>query len=160
MVVGAASGVTRTGADPYLRTDELRKDCTMRRVLDRVRWLISRPRVVLRASRKLGWWAALQLVFIRLAGRREAEYNLRLKGYAHPITIRGGESTDSWALYELLVRDEYAFFGDLEAPGFIIDGGANIGIASLYFLNRYPGARVVAVEPHPANFEICRKNLA
>jgi FkbM family methyltransferase len=129
-------------------------------MLDGVKRLISRPRVVLQASQKLGWRAALQLVFIRLAGRKEAEYRLRIRGYAHPITIRGGKSTDAWALYELLVKDEYAFFGDLESPFFIIDGGANIGIASLYFLNRYPAARVVAIEPHPANCEICRKNLA
>jgi FkbM family methyltransferase len=132
----------------------------MKRMLDRVKMLISRPRVVLQASRKLGWPAVLQLVFIRLAGRKEAEYRLRVRGYAHPITIRGGQSTDAWALYELLVKDEYAFFGDLESPVFIIDGGANIGIASLYFLNRYPTARVVAIEPHPPNCEICRKNLA
>jgi FkbM family methyltransferase len=126
----------------------------------RLNWLMGRPRAVLRASRKLGWLAALQLVYIRLAGRKDAEYRLRIPGYAHPITIRGGQSTDAFALYELLVRDEYAFFGELESPQFIIDGGANIGIASLFFLNRYPTARVVAVEPHPETFQVCCKNLA
>ena len=43
---------------------------------------------------------------------------------------------------------------------FIIDGGANVGMASLYFLNRYPTARVIAVEPDDANLELCRMNLA
>lgn len=55
---------------------------------------------------------------------------------------------------------EYAAVADLDSPTFIIDGGANIGIASLYFLNRYPSASIVAVEPSPANFEILRKNLS
>lgn len=48
----------------------------------------------------------------------------------------------------------------MDSPAFIIDGGANIGAASLYLLNRYPTARVVAVEPDPANLELCRLNLA
>jgi FkbM family methyltransferase len=48
---------------------------------------------------------------------------------------------------------EYALVGNLDSTAFIIDGGANIGIASLYFLNQYPTARLVAVEPSPANFE-------
>lgn len=55
---------------------------------------------------------------------------------------------------------EYAAVADLDSPSFIVDGGANIGIASLYFLNRYPTTSIVAVEPSPANFEILRKNLA
>jgi FkbM family methyltransferase len=132
----------------------------MKLMLDGVKWLISRPRTVLRASRKLGWRVALQLVFIRLAGRKENEYSLRVRGYPHPITIRGGASTDSWVLYELLARGEYELVGDLQSPAFIIDGGANVGLASIYFLERYPTARIVAVEPDPTNFALCRKNLA
>jgi FkbM family methyltransferase len=108
----------------------------------------------------LGWRVALQLAFIRMRGRSDVQYSVRLPGYAYPVTIRGGRSTDAWAIYELLVSGEYDFLGDLGAPEFIIDGGANIGIASLYFLNRYPSARIVAIEPHPGNFEVCAKNLA
>jgi FkbM family methyltransferase len=100
----------------------------------------------------------LQLARIRM-GAREATHELRIPGYPHPITIRGGQSTDAWAVYELLVMQEYALVGDLDSPAFIIDAGANIGIASLYFLHQYPNARIVAIEPHPANFELLRKNL-
>jgi FkbM family methyltransferase len=49
---------------------------------------------------------------------------------------------------------------DLGAPRLIIDAGANIGMASLYLLNRYPSVKIVAVEPDPASFELCRTNLA
>jgi FkbM family methyltransferase len=129
-------------------------------MLSKLKWLLRRPAVALRTARKLGWPAALKLVSIRLRGRADVEYSLQLRGYPHPVFIRGGQSTDAWVVYELLVLDEYEFAGDLGSPRFIIDAGANIGIASLYFLNRYPSVRVVAVEPSPANFALCRKNLA
>src|SRR6516225_11451967 len=37
--------------------------------------------------------------------------------------------------------------------------GANIGCASAFFLNRYPGSCVVAIEAELGNFGICRQNL-
>ncbi len=123
------------------------------------RWLLTRPRTLWRAWRKLGLQTTLQLARIRLAGANRT-YSVRVPKYPHAITIRGGQSTDAWALYELLVMQEYALVADLDSPAFIIDGGANIGLASLYFLQQYPAARIVAVEPSPANFEMLRKNLA
>lgn len=42
----------------------------------------------------------------------------------------------------------------------IIDAGANIGAASVWFATRYPQARIVAVEPDPENASICRMNAA
>jgi FkbM family methyltransferase len=122
--------------------------------------LLTRPRTFWRAFRKLGLRPTLQLVRIRLAGGKHTTYSVRIPKYPYAITIRGGQSTDAWVLYQLLVMQEYALVADLDSPAFIIDGGANIGIASLYFLNEYPAARIVAVEPSPANFEILRKNLA
>lgn len=40
----------------------------------------------------------------------------------------------------------------------IVDAGANIGGASLWFSQVYPQARIFAVEPDPANAELCRLN--
>lgn len=42
----------------------------------------------------------------------------------------------------------------------ILDAGANIGITAGYFLDRFPGARLVAVEPDPENLRALRANLA
>jgi FkbM family methyltransferase len=44
-------------------------------------------------------------------------------------------------------------------PELIIDLGANVGYVSVDFASRYPGTRVLAVEPHPANVEILRLNV-
>jgi FkbM family methyltransferase len=95
-----------------------------------------------------------------LTGKAQTSYVLRIPQYSHPIFIRGGRSSDALALYEVLVTKEYELTADLDPPAFIIDGGANIGMASIYFLNRYPATRVLAVEPSPDNFDILRKNLA
>lgn len=126
----------------------------------RVRWILTRPRVVLRASKALGFVSMLRLVAIRLTGTREKVYTLRIPGYAHPVCIRGGTSSDAIALYETLVTGEYCLTTTLDSSVFIIDCGANVGMASLYFLNKYPEARVVAVEPDDSNLEVLRMNLA
>jgi FkbM family methyltransferase len=40
----------------------------------------------------------------------------------------------------------------------VVDAGANVGYASLFFADRYPNATVVAIEPEPANFEALVRN--
>jgi len=120
---------------------------------------LTRPRTFLRAARKIGLPAALSLVRIRMGSRRTV-YELRVPQWPHPVYLRGGTSSDTVVLYEILVTDEYQHIGDLGSPKFIIDGGANIGLASAYLLNRYPAASIVAVEPDAETIEVCRRNLA
>jgi len=40
----------------------------------------------------------------------------------------------------------------------VIDAGANVGAASLYFSLRFPNARIVAIEPESENFKLLAKN--
>jgi FkbM family methyltransferase len=41
----------------------------------------------------------------------------------------------------------------------IIDAGAHIGAASAYFLQRWPLATVVAIEPEPGNYRVLKENM-
>ncbi len=41
----------------------------------------------------------------------------------------------------------------------IIDGGAHIGIATLFFRKCMPNARIISFEPNPHTFEILKKNI-
>jgi len=84
---------------------------------------------------------------------------VRVPQWPHPVHVRGGKSSDTEVLYEILVTEEYAFACDLDSPKTVIDGGANIGLAAAYFLNRYPSARTISVEPFQGSIELCRKNL-
>jgi FkbM family methyltransferase len=59
---------------------------------------------------------------------------------------------------DLFVRQMLRFEADQPAPR-IIDGGANIGLASLYFKRLYPSARITAFEADPAIHAVLADNL-
>jgi FkbM family methyltransferase len=76
----------------------------------------------------------------------------------HPIWLRSGTS-DMTVFKEVLQEEEYGF--NLSAPPLtIIDAGANIGLASIWFATRYPEAKIIAVEAELSNYELMVKNLA
>jgi FkbM family methyltransferase len=67
-----------------------------------------------------------------------------------------------WGMRKMLsgifLRQEYAFVASTATP-VIVDAGANIGLATLFFKHRYPDARVIAFEPEPEAFELLRRNV-
>ena len=46
------------------------------------------------------------------------------------------------------------------SPDVIVDAGANVGMASLYFASPYPGARILAIEPETSNFQMLQRDCA
>ena len=46
----------------------------------------------------------------------------------------------------------------VSSPRWIIDAGANVGYATRWFAERYPGANVIAIEPERANVDLLRSN--
>jgi FkbM family methyltransferase len=85
--------------------------------------------------------------------------HLRLHRHALGVYMRPGTS-DYRVLSQVFFEREYGALDDLESVKLVIDCGANAGYTSLYFLDRYPQARVIAVEPDPRNVALCRRNLA
>jgi FkbM family methyltransferase len=68
-------------------------------------------------------------------------------------------SSDIRAFEQIFVKREYEF--DVKrSPRTIVDAGANIGLASLYFANKYSDAKIIAVEPERGNFEVLQRNAA
>ncbi len=59
---------------------------------------------------------------------------------------------------EIFARQHYYFHAQNETP-VILDCGANVGMASLYFKWLYPKARVRAFEPDPATFQLLKQNI-
>lgn len=68
-------------------------------------------------------------------------------------------STDILVLYTIFERQDYEMASSF-APSLIIDAGAYTGYSSVYFARRYPKARIIAIEPVAANFELLQKNTA
>lgn len=82
--------------------------------------------------------------------------NFRLKKLQHPFSIRKNPY-DYATFEEVLLREDYNIDFGFE-PMTIIDGGANIGLTSIYFASKYPQAKIVSVEPDKENFFMLEKN--
>lgn len=62
-------------------------------------------------------------------------------------------------LYEEIFK-KYIYYVQLDYLNpRIIDCGAHIGMATMYFKSMYPDARITAFEPEPPNLELLMKNL-
>lgn len=62
-------------------------------------------------------------------------------------------------LFEEIFK-KYIYYVQLETmEPRILDCGAHIGLTSMYFKSLYPGARITAFEPDPANLEIMKTNF-
>lgn len=83
---------------------------------------------------------------------------LKLPGYCAPVYLRWGTS-DYASLTQIFFERVYAPVDEVGSL-LVIDCGANVGYASLYFLTRHPNTRVIAIEPDPENAAMCRRNLA
>jgi FkbM family methyltransferase len=68
-------------------------------------------------------------------------------------------SSDVPTYKQVFVNREYDFSVP-RPPRTIVDAGANIGLASIYFANKFPDARIIAVEPEASNFALLVANVA
>lgn len=59
---------------------------------------------------------------------------------------------------EIFIDETYKFCPKSDSP-FIIDCGANIGLATLYFKQVWPNAEVIAIEPDPSIFNCLNDNI-
>ena len=82
--------------------------------------------------------------------------NFKLKKFRYPLGIRNNPY-DFATFEEVVLKQEYDLDLSFE-PTTIIDGGANIGLTSVFFANKYPDAQIVSIEPEAGNFEMLKKN--
>lgn len=78
----------------------------------------------------------------------------------HPT--RAVDAASFLSAYRSIFEDEVYSFETSDPSPVIIDGGANVGLATLYWKKRWPEAEIVAFEPDPQVFEVlkwnCRKH--
>lgn len=81
------------------------------------------------------------------------------------VRLRDGDfliaDISEWlVLVEIFVDDAYPTAALPPAARTIVDAGANIGATVRLFRTLYPDARIVALEPDPLTFELCRHNVS
>ena len=91
---------------------------------------------------------------------------LNYRGKYHPLQItfagRAMQVADAdsfLAAYREIFLDRVYAFPSATYHPLIIDGGANIGLATLFFKRIYPQSRIVAFEPDPWIFEMLEQNI-
>ncbi len=75
-----------------------------------------------------------------------------------PIQLRL-PGADAYTYEQIFFDEEYKFKVEDE-PKTIVDAGANIGLTAIYLANKYPNAKIIAIEPEDSNFELLCKNVA
>src|SRR5258708_5068257 len=98
-----------------------------------------------------GYWLALKT---RLAAR---PYEQRVETPTGPIYLRL-KTSDLNAYDKVFLKHDYQFPVS-GTPEVIVDAGANIGFASIYFARQYPNAKIIAIEAERSNFELLERNV-
>jgi len=76
-----------------------------------------------------------------------------------PVKLRKGTS-DIMTFHKVFANQEYAVKQFEKDPKVVIDGGANIGLFSIFIKNLFPDAHVIAIEPDDDNFKLMQENFA
>lgn len=122
---------------------------------------------------KLGLRAGFLGVLNCLPGRQSKLARMMLPGSSQPVWLRLG-TTDWEVLWQIYGRGDYetsqwpqhdqallSFYKATVISGkvpIIIDCGANIGLSAVWFADKFPQARILAVEPEPENFAVLKRN--
>jgi len=100
---------------------------------------------------------------------------MRIPGVPHPIWLRPATtdwyvmeqifvdqcfSLSRWPEHERAVRSNYDRMLERGQTPVILDCGAHIGLAALWFAERFLRARIFAIEPAQENFDLLRRNVS
>ncbi len=99
-------------------------------------------------------WIALSR---RVTSRGGRGFVIRFNGPRGPLTARVCDVSEMRVLREVFAGGEYEIDGI--DPEVILDLGSNAGLSVLYFRDRYPSARIIAVEPARQTFLRLQRNV-
>jgi FkbM family methyltransferase len=111
-------------------------------------------RTLIEEARRLGWRWVIGYRILKRLGIREVKFHP--PGLRTPVYCRV-EGSDIYEFEQSLGSWAVPLRLNFE-PRTIVDVGANVGYASLRFAREFPNARIIAVEPAPANLVQLKKN--
>lgn len=93
-----------------------------------------------------------------IAVKNQKETCIQLSALKHKVWFRGIFS--DYAIFEqIFIEHQYHLPLEIKATT-IFDLGANVGYASVYFANKFPNAKIFALEPETNNYTVAQKNTA
>jgi FkbM family methyltransferase len=87
----------------------------------------------------------------------KGEVKVKLKQYPHPFYLRGG-SSDFYTFDQIFKSKEVNIKIHVQSGDYIVDGGANVGLASIFLSQLYPLCTIIAIEPEASNFHQLLRN--
>ncbi|HEY5369843.1 MAG TPA: FkbM family methyltransferase [Hanamia sp.] len=94
----------------------------------------------------------------KFKNRPNDHFSISLAAFpGRPIYLRT-YAGDVDIFYEIFYKEIYQL-PELVDKSIIVDAGANVGFAALYFLKQMPNATIYCIEPDPDNFLFLQKNL-
>ena len=118
-----------------------------------VQQMVSKLLGMLRMIEALGFFKAILFVIKR---KLKVNTTVKLPGISYPVHLRPGTSDDD-VFTQIFVGKEYGIDIGI-VPENIIDAGANIGLSTIWFKNKYPDAKIIAVEPDEDNVAMVKCN--
>ena len=97
-------------------------------------------------------------LFRSTISKKKSGFNVKASFLKVPFILRDNIS-DKAIFFQVFYEKQYDLYGvDFPKALRIIDGGANIGCASVYFTMRFPQAEILAIEPEKDNFSLLKTN--
>lgn len=102
-------------------------------------------------------FSGIILIFrmLYLNKRHSKIISFNLKGLKNKLYLRT-QTSDFMCFDDVLLNQSYNL--DITDAEWIIDCGANIGLATIFFNLKFPEAKIVAIEMEEGNFSILEKN--
>jgi FkbM family methyltransferase len=116
--------------------------------------LLEKAREYQRIFGSRGLWLALRTKLTR----KERSVQAPISGAQHNVSIRL-KGSDLSTFAKIFLNREYDIPLAKE-PKVIIDAGANVGYASAFFALQFPRAKIIAIEPETANFNLLKQNTS
>lgn len=92
-------------------------------------------------------------ILIRLKSESSSN-SISFKG----VKVRYRNPDEFLTIHREIFKEHSYRFPSLKAQPVILDCGAHFGMAIIYWKNLFPGAKITAFEPDPANYEILKSN--
>lgn len=97
-------------------------------------------------------------MFFSLLISKNNFYIINSKPFLNKIYLRKDQS-DPYIFEQIFSEQQYNFdYPAGQDVKWIIDAGANIGLAAVFFSEKFPNAQIVSIEPNKDNFELLKKN--